>query len=453
MKKIQSHPLYEQQSGHWKKLIDTYEGTGGFRDGSYLYRHDRESDSKFINRCWMAKYFNFAEIIVDTFRDSCLRERPIRAVEDKNLQNIMMDVDFQARDWDSFIRDQLTLSLVYGFSDALVEMPSFDPDAIRNRADAENLNIRPYLISLHPLDIINWDYDRYGLNSVMIRETARREIQPGDDDNAEGKILTHYRRYDRERWTLFDADGSEIASGEHSLGVIPIVRLFYRKSLTNSILGRSILPDPAVFIDYYNLDSEKREIFRQQTFSLLLISLGENSSRDDIQNLVLTGTNNALALPYGAKAEFISPDPEQARLIIEEQKQIIRTIFRLKHLKYDTDSGTEKSGEAYKWDYKDMHEILAGIAKNLETFEYQIVRLISLWTRNNEIASRFSVSYPREFNVHSLSETLETAAKLFELNLGTELRNTFSKRVLIPKLLSLTTEEKEKIFKNIEETA
>jgi hypothetical protein len=452
MKKIQFHPLYEQQSEHWKKLIDAYEGTGGFRDGSYLYRHDRESDTKFINRCRMAKYFNFAEVIVDTFRDSCLRERPIRAVEDKNLQNILKDVDLLARDWDSFIRDQLTLSLVYGFSDVLVEMPSFDPNLIRSRADAENQNIRPYLISLHPLDIVNWDYDRYGLKSVVIRETTRKNTQSGEAGDTETEIGTNFRHYDRERWILSDADGAEIVSGEHNLGIVPIVRLFYRKSLTNNFLGRSILPDPAVFIDYYNLDSEKREIFRQQTFSLLLISLGENSSRDDIQNLILSGTNNALALPYGAKAEFISPDPEQARLIIEEQKQIIRTIFRLKHLKYDTDSGAEKSGEAFKWDYKDMHEILAGIAKNLETFEYQVVRLISLWTRNSEMASRFSVSYRREFNVYSLSETLETAAKLFELNLGTELKNTFSKRILLPKLLSLTVEEKDKIFKNIEET-
>lgn len=450
MKKIHTHPLYEQYCGHWKKLIDAYEGTGGFNDGSYLFRHDRESDTKFINRSRMAKYFNFAEIIVDTFRDSCLRERPIRAAEDKTLQNIMSDVDFTGRDWDSFISDQLTLSLVYGFSDVLVEMPSFDGNLIRSRADAEDGNIRPYLISLHPLDIIDWDQDRFGLSSITIRETSREK---SEDNDAEGNIITRYRRYDRERWMLFDADGEVISSGEHSLGAIPVVRLFYRKSLTNRALGRSILPDPAVLIDYYNLDSEKREIFRQQTFSLLLISLGENSSRDDIQNLVLTGTNNALALPYGAKAEFISPDPEQARLIIEEQKQIVRTIFRLKHLKYDTDSSTEKSGEAYKWDYKDMHEILAGIAKNLEAFEYRIVRLISLWMRNGGIASGFSASYPREFNVYSLSETLDTAARLFELNLGAELRNTFSKRILIPKLLSLTADEKEKIFKDIEQTS
>jgi hypothetical protein len=453
MTTIKTHPIFETQKELWRKLINAYEGTGGFSDGSYLFRHERESDSKFLKRQAMAKYFNFAEIIVDTFRDSCLRERPIRTIDDPYLSNILSNVDFQGRDWDSFLRDQLTLALVYGFSDVLIDMPSIDSNKILSRSDAEHMNIRPFLISLHPLDIIDWEIDRSGLKSVTIKEIKGR-----DADSETGKLEhtdknTNYLRYEREKWAILDPDGNEMKSGEHKLGIVPFARLYYRKSLLNSFLGRSILPDPAVFIDYYNLDSEKREIFRQQTFSLLLISLGENSSHDDIQNLVLTGTNNALALPYGAKAEFISPDPEQARLIIEEQQQIIRTIFRLKHLKYDSDSATEKSGEAYKWDYKDMHEILSGIAKNLEAFEYQVVKMLSLWTGDNNLLSRFSVSYPREFNVYSLSETLETAAKLFELGLGKELKNTYARRVIIPKLMSLTAEEKEKIFSDIQERA
>lgn len=446
MTTIKKHPLYTNNHDLWEKLINAYEGTGGFSDGSYLFRHDRESDSKFMKRRAMAKYFNFAEIVVDTFRDSCLRERPIRVVDDPALGEILSDTDLQGRNWDAFLRDQLTLALVYGFSDVLIDMPSYEPGTVISRTDAGKQHIRPYLISLHPLDIIDWEQDQLGLKSVTIRGMNTRDKTEESNQYADKKNEETYLHYDRQRWSLLDPDGSEMKTGEHNLGIVPLVRLYYRKSLINSFLGRSILPDPAVFIDYYNLDSEKREIFRQQTFSLLLISLGENSSHDDIQNLVLTGTNNALALPYGATAEFISPDPEQARLIIEEQRQIIRTIFRLKHLKYDSDSAAEKSGEAYKWDYKDMHEILSGIAKNLEVFEYQAIKLLSLWMGRPDMTSRFSVSYQHEFNVYSLSETLETAAKLFELGLGKELKNTYAKRVLIPKLMSLTDDEKEKIF-------
>lgn len=449
MRKIQNNPLYDKHRALWEKLINAYEGTGGFSDGSYLFRHDRESDSKFLKRQAMAKYFNFAEVIVDTFRDSCLRERPIRTVDDDELSAILENADMQGRNWDAFLRDQLTLSLVYGFSDVLVEMPLFDRESVKSIADAHNMNIRPYLVPLHPLDVINWETDRMGLKNVTIREIDWPGMMPEKKDEENKKCFLYY---DRMNWALLNEDGEAIDSGEHNLGVVPMVRLYHRKSLTNNFLGRSILPDPAVFIDYYNLDSEKREIFRQQTFSLLLISLGENSSRDEIQNLVLTGTNNALALPYGAAAEFISPDPEQARLIIDEQRQIIRNIFRLKHLKYDSDSATEKSGEAYKWDYKDMHEILSGIAGNLEAFEYQVVRMLSLRTGNADMPSRFSVSYPHEFNVYSLSETLETASKLFDLNLGKDLKTVYAKRVIIPKLMSLTSEEKEKIYKDMEET-
>jgi hypothetical protein len=445
MSKIIFHPQYESNREYWKHLIDAYEGGGGFRDGGYLFRHEKESEVKFRNRAAMAKYYNFAEIIVDTIRDSCLREKPGRAVEDNQLKMIFDDIDLRGRNWDTFVKDQMTLALIFGFVDTLVDVTNMDNSEIHSAYDEDINRVRPYLLSIHPLNLVNWGYDRDGLESVMIRETRAKSAYFEDDSADESKSV-HYRFFDRDNWALFNSAGEKIKSGEHNLGAVPLIRLYCKRSVSDRFLGKSILPDPAVFIDYYNLDSEKREIFRQQTFSLLLITLGESSNRDDIQNLILAGTNNALALPYGAKAEFISPDPDQARLLIEEQQQIIRTIFRLKHLKYDTGSAREKSGEAFRWDYKDLHETLAGLAANIETFEYQTVRIISMWRKSSNMRDRFAVSYPTDFNIYSLAETLENAAKLSSLGLGEELNMLYAKKVVIPKLMSLSEKEKKKIF-------
>ena len=173
----------------------------------------------------------------------------------------------------------MTLALIFGFVDTLVDVTSMDNSEIRSAYDEDVNKVRPYLLSIHPLNLVNWGYDRDGLESVMIRETRAKSAYFEDDSADESKSV-HYRFFDRDSWALFNSAGEKIKSGEHNLGTVPLIRLYCKRSVSDRFLGKPILPDPAVFIDYYNLDSEKREIFRQQTFSLLLITLGESSNRD-----------------------------------------------------------------------------------------------------------------------------------------------------------------------------
>ncbi len=445
MSKVKYHPIYENMRDEWRKMIEAYEGSGGFADGGYLHRHEKESDTKFHNRRKLAKYFNFAEVIIDTIRDSCLREKAERSVSDKRLENIFADVDLCGKTWDTYLKEQLTLALIFGFVDTLVDVPTGDRDSILSSHDEQHAGLRPYMVTVHPLNLVNWKHDRRGLASILIKENENENSFFEDEHEGEKKN-TRYRYFDRQKWALYNEDAEIIDEGVHALGVVPLARLYCKKSVQHPFIGKSILPDPDILIDYYNLDSEKREIFRQQTFSLLLISMGETGTREDIRNLVLTGTNNAIALPYGASAKFISPDPDQARLLIEEQKEIVRNIFRLKHLKYDTGGSAEKSGEAFRWDYKDMSELLAGLAANLEDFENRIVTIISKWGNDPRIRESFAVKYPRDFNIYSLRETLENAASLVSLGLGERVKTAFAQKALLPKLMPLTEEEKRTIL-------
>jgi hypothetical protein len=40
------------------------------------------------------------------------------------------------------------------------------------------------------------------------------------------------------------------------------------------VIGQSVLNDPALYVDLYNLTSEQRELLRNQTFSILNVVLG-----------------------------------------------------------------------------------------------------------------------------------------------------------------------------------
>ena len=96
-----------------------------------------------------------------------------------------------------------------------------------------------------------------------------------------------------------------------------------------------------------------------------------------------------------------------------------------------------------------MHEIISVFSKNIEMFENQVVKIISLWANDDSIIKKFSVSYPTDFNIYSLAESLDNATKLINLNLGQELNRIYARKILIPKLMSLTEEEEDKLFSDL----
>ncbi len=62
-------------------LLDSYSGTGGFLDGSYLISHPRESQEKFERRRKLAVYPNYVKKVVDSYLFHLFKKSPIRSIE------------------------------------------------------------------------------------------------------------------------------------------------------------------------------------------------------------------------------------------------------------------------------------------------------------------------------------------------------------------------------------
>src|SRR5262245_23727730 len=85
------HPQYADEALIWQKLAHCYEGTGGFRDGTYLVAHPREWDDytstnprkpskKLKERRALARYENIARTILDQVKSALFRESVVRQI-------------------------------------------------------------------------------------------------------------------------------------------------------------------------------------------------------------------------------------------------------------------------------------------------------------------------------------------------------------------------------------
>jgi hypothetical protein len=103
---VQTHPVYRLWETTWRKLAHTYEGSGGYLDGTYLVAHPREWEDynqavpvkptkKLLARRALARYENVAAAILDAKKAALFREQPTRLIGGKTLK----DADHPLRHW------------------------------------------------------------------------------------------------------------------------------------------------------------------------------------------------------------------------------------------------------------------------------------------------------------------------------------------------------------------
>ena len=125
-----------------KFLIDAYKGEGGFRDGSYLIPHPRESKEKLEKRKELATYPNYVKKVVDSYLSHLFKKSPIRSIETQEYQEFIQDVDKQGTYIDDFMRRRFKLAMITGTIYIIVDKPS---GKAKTKLEEKKLGLRPYL--------------------------------------------------------------------------------------------------------------------------------------------------------------------------------------------------------------------------------------------------------------------------------------------------------------------
>jgi len=451
---LRPHPVYTTLQPVWEKLAHAVEGTGGFLDGGYLIAHPREwldhtaetptkPTKKLKERRQLARYEHWPRTIISLLSGGLFRQPPVRRVGDPAaatphpLAVWWEDVDGHGTDIDTFLRTAWDAAATFGHVFLLFDRPA---QTAPTAADAR----APYLRLYSPLDVPDWLTDDAGmLTAVRLLEGVPRETFDGQDG-------TQIRDVTVDGWSVVmrQADGrldpATQTRGTHDYaGALPVVILYGNRPMLSPVVGQSVLGDPKVIQDHYNLVSEHRELLRKQTFAMLNVPLGTGPDAvqvDQAQAMLgqVSGTANVAFTPLAAS--FLSPDKANVDAYAEERERLERTMFRLAGLPWEADSRAAEAADSRRIKREDLNQTLATYADYVQAADLSIAELWyraaygAQWQTRWE-ADDVTIAYPDTFDSEVIDDTLARVQLAIALRLGKTAEATLRKKV-VSKLLS-----------------
>lgn len=444
------HPRYLEFLSTWTLLAHVREGIGGFMDGTYLIAHPREwvdhkndipvvPTKKLKERRKLARYENFAAAILDQMKAALFRESPSRLLS-KNEGKEKGEPEGIEAWWEHVDGpDGMTMDDYWSFAwDAAATFGHMvlylDRAGVPGETAADAAT--PILRAYTPLDVADWWEDDQGrLTAVKLLEPSPRA--PGDTSIKPMKARV--RIVDETTWKLYDSSGKLIQQGEHEMGCLPIVVLYAKRRPLIPNIGQSVLYDPQLYVDLYNLDSELRELLRKQTFSILNIPLGTGPDAMDVEKakiLLNQEVSTEGVIFSGPAAQFLSADAANVAAYQEERSQLLRMIYRLAGVFFESDSKDAEAEGSLKLKREDMNQRLSNYADELEQADLKVAQL---WYRaqgadNWETkwkADGVTIQYPQTFDVTPFDVVLEQAQAAMSLGFPAEVLKAIRKRLLV----------------------
>jgi hypothetical protein len=434
-----THPTFNVLAPTWLKLRDVREGTGGFLDGTYLVAHPREwldatvpvpsqPTKKLKARRALASYENFAATIIEALKTALCREQPIRRVGDQEkkdappteLEEWWEDVDGAGTHIDDFMAAAWDIAATFGHAHLYLDLPPKAP-AVEGVAETAADHVMPFLRVYTPLDA--WDWMVNDLGELTAIKFA--EIAPRTSLDAPWRPEVRVRMIDETTWRLYDQKGTLIDKGEHKMGRLPVVPLFGQRRPMDSQIGASVLGDPKLYVDLYNIVSEIRELLRNQTFGILNVPLGTGDNAmtlEDAKSMMTNSSGTENVLFSGVAADFIQPSAENVVVYHAEFARKLRVIYRLVALSWEADSKDAEAEGSIKLKREDMNQRLSGYADELEKADYLLADLFYRAMYGEEGPDKLEqdevqIKYPDSFDMTPFEQVLEQAEAAMSLGM------------------------------------
>jgi hypothetical protein len=391
-------------------IADALNGTGGFapviktaQDGtqptltytgsglaSYLIRYPRESIEKFTRRCDVAWYRNFLLPACQRFAGYLARKPPSRELNNKFFDAVADDCDWRGNSLDVFWQSFTIDAKARGSMLLLVDMPRNVPNDAGTQLEVRAV---PYLVAIEPERVSSFSLNERGLLDVV----AITDVTVDGDE-----IL---RVWSANEWWIqkpgrLDDLSLRIEEGFHGLGVCPV--------LAFSEMGD--FPHVGAFAQiadlsrrYYNAASERDEILRSQTFSLLTYQVPpeqQGFEAGDVAEAI--GTHNML-IHQGDVPAFISPADGPATIYGEVLKDLEDTIRRVALTVEQPDQA--ESGVALTIRFQELNSTLTGFSKRMEDLERRMWDVVCRWLR---ISMLPEISWAKSYELADIERELTT---------------------------------------------
>ena len=418
----------------YKLLRDSYEGMGGYLDGSYLRKHERETEEKYRARKELAYYLNYFRPCVDAHVAPIFKTPAIRECTGmgKAAWGIFFeDVDFKGNRLKDLMKQAGLKSKINGVSFIVMDrVKNIENNSLAAlEADRNNL---PYAFVVDPGRVSEITVDKFG----RITKFKYYEADAYQENTPATRTLTP------EGWELVDSKG--LHKGIWNLGMTPVI------SVPSKLGDETFNPlPPSEFISIaktnlaiYNMSSWLNDILINQTFSVLVYP---SNSTDDL----ILGTNNALGFPSEASHEpkFIAPAADPANILHSEIDRLQQECYRMAGVVNITGVKSEQSGVAKQWDFERTNQVLSDFADILENAE---ILVSDLFKRFTGLEFEYTVNYPNDFSIADVQTELNNAQIARGLNFGDEFDMCIFKRVItsyLPEIKDADMEAMMKAFK------
>ena len=375
----------------WKYLLESYLGGEDYRRGQHLTKYQLETDQEYGARLRTTPLENHCKAIINVYNSFLFKDCPERnfgsmPADMPELQSFLEDADMEGRSLDAFMKDVSTWASVFGHCWMMVVKPNINAVT---RADEMAAGVRPYLVLLNPLSVLDWRWERdasgyYDLKRLKYIEDINGSVQTIKEWTPE-TITTWIVDYDIRKLI------SETVE-DNMLGSVPATVAYSTRSTVRG-LGVSDISDIAdLQKSIYNMLSEAEQTIRMDSHPSLVKTPETNAG---------TGAGSIISIPENL-------DPGLKPYLLEYGGASMSSIYAaIDHAAEAIDKlantggvrakqSTQMSGLAMQTEFQLLNAKLAEKADNLELAEEQ---MWEIWATYQGYEWDGDIEYPNDYSI------------------------------------------------------
>lgn len=400
-------------------MTHSYEGTGGYEDGTYLFPFLRESF--YDQRKEMSHYRNFVRPLINSLVDPVFNAPIVRETTNA-LYKKFIESPNGLDSMNEFSKEVALYSRLHGT--VFVVMDNFLSTEI---PETENEAIDKRIL---PFAYIQPAYTVYSYKTNKFNQLI--SITFKDNVIIDDETYCKYTTWDDIGVLVEIKDGDKTVSTsylEHGLQVIPVIQV-------NNINKSDILPMPQFYdiarinLAVFNKDSEIRDQERAQAFSIFYMQTDQTSNNTTVgpHNAILIPADESITITPG----YVSPDSNILTVLMANNKELIDSIYKISENNGVTAIKQATSGIAESYKFYSQNSQLIKTANFCEEFEKRLASLFSKYV-NQDV--NLIIKYTKDYSPTINRDSIDNTIKLLSLELPIEVKNEI-KSNLINQVLS-----------------
>ena len=400
---VELHPDYDRKMNDWNFHYRSYLGGQDYENGYFLHRYILETEEEYLKRAEFTPLDNHCRNVVQIYSSFLFRVPPTRnfgsLTGDPQLEQFLMDADFDGRMYNNLIREAQVNASIYGTCWLIVDKPNSNA---KTRAEELSQDIRPYISVYTPENVTNWKYERASNGRYYLTSLTVVEDMMGKDAIVKVWTMEDITTYKVEDFTIGYATKkpTKIDEQENALGTIPAVILYNQRTSKRGI-GISDLSDVAELQkSIYNDYSEIEQLIRLSNHPSLVKTPNVEAS---------AGAGSVIEMPEDLAPELkpyiIQPSAQSLESIMKTIQTKVDAINRITHMGAVRNTKNQiSSGVALRTEFELLNARLSEKSDYLQNTEEQIFDLYAKWqgtTFDGEII------YPDSFDLRDYASDLQ----------------------------------------------